>query len=285
MGRIHWWPMDSPHQGPTKRLMCNSRSTFASSILCNIKQNFHHSDVTCVSWASPSLATLFVHQPVHKNTKENNKAPHYWFLVRRNQQRPMESPHKGPAMWKAFIMQFQHFRSTYDGNTTFTQQWIHMHVLGFHLTGNCIVYSTKHIEKMQDNIKMTHYWSFLRIIHWWPIDSPHKGPAMRKASIMQFQDYISIFVSSILWKNYILAATVILNEHQRISYQWQLYCLLNSQYRKHRRKHQSSALLLPCGEKPSVTYGISTQRVSNAKNRSCNFSVTSTFVSSSISQR
>ena len=143
MRRIHWWPMDSPHQGPTKRntLMCNSRSTFASSILCNIKQYFHHSDVICASWASPSLATLmFVHQPVHKNTKENNKAPHRWFPVRRNQQRPMESPHKGPAMWEALIMQFQYFRSTYDGKTHFTQQWKHMHVLGFHLTGNYIVY-------------------------------------------------------------------------------------------------------------------------------------------------
>ena len=143
MRRIHWWPMDSPHQGPTKRntSMCNSQSTFASSILCNIKQYFHHSDVICASWASPSLATLmFVHQPVHKNTKENNKGPHRWFPVRRNQQRPMESPHKGPAMWEALIMQFQYFRSTYDGKTHFTQQWKHMHVLGFHLTGNYIVY-------------------------------------------------------------------------------------------------------------------------------------------------
>ena len=191
MRRIHWWPMDSPHQGPTKRktLMCNSRSIFASSISCNIKQNFHHSDIICASWISPSLATLlFVHQPVHKNMKENNKAPHYWFPVRRNQQKPMESPHKGPVKWKAFIMQFQYFRSTYDGKTHFTQQWKHMHVLGFHLTGNSIVYSTIHTEKMQENIKISQYWSFLKRIHWWPMDSPHKGPAMLKALIMQFQD-------------------------------------------------------------------------------------------------
>ena len=101
--------MDSPDQGPTKRktLMPNSRSTFSSSILCNIKRNIHHSDVMCASWASSSLAILlFVHQAVHKHTKENNKAPDYWFHVGRNQQRPVDSPHKGPAMWKAFIMQF-----------------------------------------------------------------------------------------------------------------------------------------------------------------------------------
>ena len=73
MRRIHWWPMDSPHQGSTKRntLMCNSRSTFVSSILCNIKLNFHHSGVICVSWASSSLATLLVfHQPVHKTRRK-----------------------------------------------------------------------------------------------------------------------------------------------------------------------------------------------------------------------
>ena len=211
----------SPRANKANTLMCNSKSTFASSILCNIKQYFHYSDVICASWASPSLATLmFVHQPVRKNTKENNKAPHRWFPVRRIQQRPMESPHKGPAMWKALIMQFQYFRSTYDGKTHFTQQWKHMHILGFHLTGNSIVYSTIYIKEMQENIKISHYWSFLKRIHWWPMDSPHKGPAMRKASIMQFQGYICIFVSSILWKNFTLAATVILNEHHRISYQW-----------------------------------------------------------------
>ena len=156
MRRIHWWPMDSPHQGPTKRktMMCNSRSTFASSILCKIKQSFHHSDVICASWAPLSLATLlFVHQPVHRNMKENNKALHYWFLVGRDQPRTMESPHKGPATWKAFIMQFQYFRSTYDGKTHFTQQWKHMHVLGFHLTVNFIVYSTIHTEKCKKTSK------------------------------------------------------------------------------------------------------------------------------------
>ena len=135
-----------------------------------------------------------------QNTTENNKAWHYWFLVRRNQPKTMVSPHKVPATWKAFIMQFHYFRSTYDGKTHFTQQWRHMHVLGFHLTGNSIVYSTIHTEKMQENIKILHYWFFLRRIHLWPMDSPHKGPAMREALIAQFRDYMSSFVSSILCK-------------------------------------------------------------------------------------
>ena len=161
-----------------------------------------------------------------------------------------------------------------------------MHVLGFHLTGNSNVYSTMHTEQ---NARKHQNFTLLILSEENPLVT--NGLASQRASnakalIMQFHDCRSIFVSSILWKKYILAATMTLNEHQRISYHWQLYCLLNSQYRKHKRKHQSSARLLPCGEKPSVTNGISTQRVSNVKNRSsCNFSVSGTFVLSSVSQR
>ena len=31
------------------------------------------------------------------------------------------------------------------------------------------------------NIKALHYWSFVKTIRRWPVDSPHKGPMMRKA--------------------------------------------------------------------------------------------------------
>ena len=29
------------------------------------------------------------------------------------------------------------------------------------------------------NIKAPHHWPFVRRIHWWPMDSPHKGPVIR----------------------------------------------------------------------------------------------------------
>ena len=62
--------LSSQRANKEKALMCNPRSTFASPTLCRIKQNFHHSDVTCALWASSSLATLlFVHQPVQKTTR------------------------------------------------------------------------------------------------------------------------------------------------------------------------------------------------------------------------
>ena len=35
----------------------------------------------------------------------------------------------------------------------------------------------QHVQSMdQENIKVPHYWAFVRGIHWSPVDSPHKGP-------------------------------------------------------------------------------------------------------------
>ena len=53
-------------------------------------------------------------------------------------------------------------------------------------------------EKWNKNIKIPHYCSFINRIHWWPMESPPKGPAIRKAVFMQFQDYRSAIVTSIL---------------------------------------------------------------------------------------
>ena len=145
----------------------------------------------------------------------------------RNHQWPMESPHKGSAMRKTFIMQFQYFRSTYFEKTNQTQQWKHMSVLGFSLTGNSIVCSAAHTGKMQEGIKFPPYCSLTMRFYRWPPESPKKGPAMRKALIMQFQNNRSIIDSSILRKK---STTVISPEHQWISYHWQFYCLFNSPY-------------------------------------------------------
>ena len=40
----------------------------------------------------------------------------------------------------------------------------------------------------QIHIKGPYYWPFVKRIHWWPVDSPHKRLAMRKA--FQFHDAI-----------------------------------------------------------------------------------------------
>ena len=41
----------------------------------------------------------------------------------------------------------------------------------------------------QRNIKALHYWPFVRGIHWWPVDSPHKGPVMQKNVPMSWRHH------------------------------------------------------------------------------------------------
>ena len=70
----------------------------------------------------------------------------------------------------------------------------------------------------------------LRRIHRWPSESPQKGPAMRKALIVQFQNKRSIIDSSLSWKK--KSTSVTSHEHQGISYHCQFYCLFNIPYTK-----------------------------------------------------
>ena len=131
-------------------------------------QPFHHMSFMVIS---SSLATLlFAQQPV----RNPPVVVHGW---------PMRYPRKGPAMWKAFIIRFQNFRSTFVGKTNYTQQWQHKGDLGFHLTGNSIVCSTPHTGITKGNIIIPHNWSFMGRQYWWPMESPHKGPALPPSAL------------------------------------------------------------------------------------------------------
>ena len=55
-------------------------------------------------------------------------------------------------------------------------------------------------QRVQANNK-GHYWPLCEGIHRWPVDSPHKGPVMRKA--FPCYDVITFF-PSMLWRHHIL---------------------------------------------------------------------------------
>ena len=93
--------------------------------------------------------------------------------------------------------------------------------------------------------------------NWWPIESPHKVPAMRKALINHAIPGLQVFL---LFVN--IMETTLKQERKVISHHWKLYCWFNIPYWKTLKK---STLLIPCGENLSVTNGISTQRASNAR--------------------
>ena len=72
---------------------------------------------------------------------------------------PMESPHKGPTMRKASILHLQGWTCLlvclqHYGKTNYTQQWPHVSILGFRLTGNsdCLFYIAYRQYK-QKNLK------------------------------------------------------------------------------------------------------------------------------------
>ena len=49
--------------------------------------------------------------------------------------------------------------------------------------------------QIKENFKASHHWLFVRRIHQWPVDSPHKGTVMQK--IIPFDDVIMNAVVSI----------------------------------------------------------------------------------------
>ena len=61
-----------------------------------------------------------------------------------------------------------------------THRLIHRHI-------DCLFSSLFNLT-LKGNIKAPYHWHFLKGIHRWPMDSPHKGPVMRK--LFPFHDVI-----------------------------------------------------------------------------------------------
>ena len=63
----------------------------------------------------------------------------------------------------------------------YTLKWPHMGFMAFQITDNPTVYLTACWATVNGNMKVPYYRPFGRGVHWWPVDSTYKGPAMRKA--------------------------------------------------------------------------------------------------------
>ena len=176
----------------------------------------------------------------------------------------MESPHKGPAARKVFIMQFQYFRSTYVEKTNLTQQWKHMRVLGFPLTGNSRMHTGKNARKHLNSTLLFPYERNPRMTNGLALQLASDA----KAWIMQFQDYRSIFVSSMLWKKQTFGNSDItwVSVDRILLATLQFVQQLIPEFKKKKKKgtmpHSPDP---PNGEKSLVNNGISTQRVRIAK--------------------
>ena len=100
-----------------------------------------------------------------------------------------------------------------------------------------IVCSTPHTRKMKENIKIPHYWSLMGRQNWWPMESPHKGPAMRKALINHAIPGLQVLL---LFIN--IMETTLTQEHKVISHHWKLYCWFNIPYWKTLKKQPTNSL-------------------------------------------
>ena len=72
--------------------------------------------------------------------------------------------------------------------------WCHMIIMASWFTGNLTVCSTVVHSDIKGNIIALDYWPFVKGIHWWPVDSLHKGPVMWK--VFPCHDVIMTLTSS-----------------------------------------------------------------------------------------
>ena len=78
----------------------------------------------------------------------------------------------------------QSFIDTYTWHRKFASQHITMTSHERHVSriiSNWTICSTTCSVDNKQNIEASHYWSFVRGIYRWSLDSPHKGPVMQKA--------------------------------------------------------------------------------------------------------
>ena len=149
-------------------------------------------------WHLKSLASrLFAQVLIQVQLKENVKAPHHWPLW--GTLSPVNSPHKGPVMWKMFpfhdVILSVHIRDVvhHYGWQQYSEVmagpwfWFHnsdviMSVTASQIIDMSLLGSTICSGMDQRKHKRSASLAFVRGIHQWLVDSPHKGPITWKMS-------------------------------------------------------------------------------------------------------
>ena len=66
--------------------------------------------------------------------------------------------------------------------------YVIMKAMASQITSLTIVYSSVYLAQIKENINAPRHWAFVRGIHRWPVNSPHRGPVTRK--MLPFYDVI-----------------------------------------------------------------------------------------------
>ena len=119
---------------------------------------------------------------------------------------PLDSPHKGPVMWSFDVFFVVNCKSCWAKSWVariwdtmmlmWCDQWITnthysdmiMSAMASQITSLMIVHSTVYSGADQRKHQSSAWLDFVRGIHRWPVNSPHKGPVMQK--MFPFDDVI-----------------------------------------------------------------------------------------------
>ena len=137
---------------------------FSKPCFCHQEQYSHYSCVTKASWRLKSQATwTFIQHLIQPSNKEITNCPHYWpFVIQ--------------YIVYIYIYVFVHY-----GDVIMSAMWSQITRLN-------IVYSTVYSGADQRKHQSSASLAFVRGIHRWPLNSPHKGPGTRK--MVPFDDVI-----------------------------------------------------------------------------------------------
>ena len=129
-----------------------------------------------------------------------------------------------------------------------------MSTLASQITGVPIVYSAFCSGADQRKYQCSASLAFVRGIHRWPVNSPHKEPVMR--NIFPFDDVIMTLsekygLSSITGQLF-LPITVTSHKRHSVLNPWKHDCSSNSLFRRRTNKNQRYAFLDICEENPKV---------------------------------
>ena len=134
-----------------------------------------------------SLTTLLiVQQLLHVNiTSKKTKCPYYRPIVRRIHHSTSGSPIKGPLMLKVYYFD-RNYAESHSGWTRYFSDGLFYHysdvimsTVESPITSFTIVKSTVYSGKGKKDQSSASL-AFVRGIHWWPVNSPHKGSVTRK---------------------------------------------------------------------------------------------------------
>ena len=146
-------------------------------------------------WRLESLTTLLiVQQLLHVNiTSKKTKFPYYRPFVRIIHQSLVVPPNKGPLMLKVYYFDRNYAESHSWGTRHFSDGLFYPYsdvkrgTVVSPITSFTIVYSTVCSGKGERDQSSASL-AFVRGIHWWPVNSLHKGSVTRK--MFPFDDVI-----------------------------------------------------------------------------------------------